>query len=93
MLPLVSTMPTSLAVSIIGAKCGDKFCDFSEYCSTHTSDCEPCTDICSPDHNYDKNLCSTQCGGEIFFVVIFPPTSKTINNHIFFNIYRLYEES
>jgi hypothetical protein len=78
MLPLVSTMPTSLAVSIGGVVCGEKSCDFSEYCSTHTSDCEPCSDICTPDHNYDKHLCSTQCGGEVLSY-LFPPTFTPVH--------------
>ncbi|XP_025159976.1 protein grindelwald [Harpegnathos saltator] len=45
-----------------GAKCGNKRCSVSEYCSLYDTHCRPCLDICDADHrNYLPDECEKDC--------------------------------
>lgn len=54
------------AITFNGAKCGTKFCRVDEFCSKYDKQCEPCASICDDaTHNFDKELCTRECQGEL----------------------------
>ena len=74
MLPLVTTMPAFSALSASGVKCGQKICEIFQYCNEFHEDCDDCKNICEDKHhNYDDEICKTQCRGEILFLRLFTP--------------------
>lgn len=69
MLPLVTTMPTALAaISIGGAQCGTRICALYQFCSRIHSECEECAPKCDESgHNFDQELCMSECQSERLF--------------------------
>ncbi|KMQ90210.1 period protein [Lasius niger] len=48
-----------------GAKCGEKRCNVSEYCSSFDTHCRPCAVACDmKSHNYQPEECVKDCQGE-----------------------------
>lgn len=49
-----------------GAKCGNKYCSLSEFCSPYDKHCRSCSDACDADHhNYQPEECARDCQGEL----------------------------
>lgn len=65
-LNLLNSAPARAALSIAGKRCGTKVCLLNEYCSTYHGQCENCETACEEgSHNFDQDICTTNCQGEI----------------------------
>lgn len=54
-------------ISVGGAKCREKQCKISEYCSSFDSTCQPCEIICdAKSHNYEEDICEKDCQSKFF---------------------------
>ncbi|XP_019887362.1 protein grindelwald isoform X3 [Ooceraea biroi] len=60
---ILSMLHASLAsLDLQGAKCGDKRCNTSEYCSPYDTHCRPCTEACDVNsRNYQPSECIRDC--------------------------------
>ncbi|KOC68809.1 hypothetical protein WH47_10797 [Habropoda laboriosa] len=53
---------TTATAELQGVKCGDYLCDTSQYCSSHSKDCQPCSSVCNiSSGKYDEEECMTDC--------------------------------
>lgn len=70
-LPVVAAVVAALSVLRLshaenfdprGAKCGDKYCNVSEYCSPYDTHCRPCAEACdAQSRNYQPDECAKDC--------------------------------
>ncbi|XP_024867286.1 protein grindelwald [Temnothorax curvispinosus] len=60
----LSVLPNVLLADLDprGIKCGEKFCNISEYCSPFDQHCRPCAIACNvTSHNYQPEECAKDC--------------------------------
>lgn len=61
---------TDAALYASSKRCGTTVCDLLQYCSSFHNQCESCQTICQTEsHNFDQELCASQCQGKSYDIM------------------------